>query len=337
MDPYQFAYWDQRDLATESNRCFLCGCFLGAENRSLEHVFPKWLLDRYGIRKTKVRLLNGSEITYDKLLIPCCKQCNNEHLSQIEDEVASAFKSGITAVRRLSKNTLFVWVGKIYYGLMFRELSLKSDIRDPGSVNIMDPEFLSQFSSHHLLLQYARGLVTWRSGHSPASFLFFNCEESANARFNFDYFDVVNLPFIALRIGGVGVICCLQDWGRLEKYEGDELLVRALSAELHPQQFREVAARAAYAISLLGTDVPHVPVYGPTTVEVLDPLLTGYFDEATRSEDNLESYAALLSLALHQPIEDIFDGSTTISLLDDLKGGILRLPWTVDKWKRVHL
>ncbi|MGW0833407.1 hypothetical protein [Streptomyces prunicolor] len=240
-------------------------------------------------------------------------------------------------MRSLSKDTLFVWVGKVYYGLMFRELTLKSNLRDPKSENIMDPEFLSQFSSHHLLLQYARGLVSWRSGHSLASFLFFNCEESTNARLNFDYFDVVNLPFIALRIGKVGVICCLQDWGRLESYEDDKILVRALLAELHPQQFREVAARAAYAISLLGTNVPHVPVYGPTTVEVLDPLLTGYFDEATRSEANPESYAALLSMALRQPVEDIYDGSTTLSLLDDQEGGILRLPWTVDDWKRVHL
>ncbi|MEU6677670.1 hypothetical protein [Streptomyces sp. NPDC046925] len=338
MNFNEFPYWHERDLATEVDRCFLCGCYLNTENKSLEHVFPKWLLDRYGIRKTKVQLLNGSVITYDKLLIPCCKQCNNQHLSKIEVDVSAAFKYGRAGVQTLSKDALFIWVGKIYYGLMYRELTLRSDIRNPGSESIMDPEFLRMFSSHHLLLQHARGLVNWRTGYSPASFLLYDCQESTgNARLNFDYFDVVTLPFLALRIGKVGVICCLQDWGRLENYQDDELLVRAQAAELHPQQFREIAARAAYAISLLGTKVSHIPVYGPSSVTVLDPKLTDYFGEAPKPEDDPASYAALLATALRQPIEDVHDGITTLSLLDDQEGGILRLPWSVDEWKRVHL
>jgi hypothetical protein len=43
---FDFAYWHERDWATDPDRCFLCGCSLNAENKSVEHVFPKWLLDR---------------------------------------------------------------------------------------------------------------------------------------------------------------------------------------------------------------------------------------------------------------------------------------------------
>ncbi|MCZ1001471.1 hypothetical protein O1M63_30905 [Streptomyces mirabilis] len=332
-----FIYWHERDLATEVDRCFLCGCSLTSTTRSDEHVFPQWLLDRYGIRKNKMQLLNGSNITYDRMLIPCCRKCNNEHLSKIESEVSSAFSKGLSGVESLSRDTLFVWVGKIYYGVLFRELTLRSDLRDPNSLPIMDSEFMRLYATHHLLLQYARGVVNWREGYCPASFLFFRCQESSNRRLNFDYFDIANLPFVAIRVGEVGIVCCLQDWGQLAAYEDDPILSRADSAKLHPQQFREVAARSAYAVSRIGTEVPHVPVYGPTAVTIMDPMLAGFYENLDLAEHDPESYAGLLSHALRQPIEDLYDGSSTVSLLDDGEGQIQQLPWSVDEWVRVSL
>lgn len=332
-----FIYWHERDLTTESDRCFLCGCPLTHLNKSDEHVFPRWLLDRYELRKTRIELLNGSTITYDRMLIPCCRECNNEHLSRIEEKVSTAFSRGLPEVQQIPKDTLFAWIGKIYYGVIFRELTLRSDLRDPNSAAIISPEFLRLYHSHHLLLQHARGVVNWGEGHSPASFLFYRCQDSSNPKLNFDYFDVLNLPFIALRIGKAGIVCCLQDWGRLENYQEDPVLLRAQAAELHPQQFREVAARGAYAVSRIGPVVPHTPIYGPTSVTVMDPLMADFFDNSAYAEHDPAFYAGLLAQALRQPVAELHDGTDTVSLLDDQEGGILRLPWPADKWTNVHL
>ncbi|MGW0668334.1 hypothetical protein [Streptomyces sp. NPDC002746] len=240
-------------------------------------------------------------------------------------------------MEEIPKDVLFSWVGKIYYGVMFRELTLRSELRDPHSPPIMDAEFLQLFHQHHLLLQNMRGVVNWISGHSPSSFLFFKCQVSKNPSINFDYFDVANLPFIALRIGEVGLVASLQDWGQLENYTEDPLLSLASSMNLHPQQFREVAARAAYAVSRIDLQVPHTPVYGPTAISVLDPGITDFYEGSSIADPDENSYVGLLSLALRQPDEELRNGTSTLSLLHDGQGQPIELPWSVDEWRRVTI
>lgn len=48
----------------ESNRfdessCFLCGTNLNKTNRTLEHVFPKWIQKKFDLWDQKISLLNG--------------------------------------------------------------------------------------------------------------------------------------------------------------------------------------------------------------------------------------------------------------------------------------
>src|SRR6185437_5829167 len=61
--------------------CFLCGRRLGIRNRSDEHVIPRWVQDRFGLWNERLNLLNGSSIPYRQLTVPCCRTCNNVHLS----------------------------------------------------------------------------------------------------------------------------------------------------------------------------------------------------------------------------------------------------------------
>src|SRR3979409_15634 len=69
-----------------ANRCFYCNKLLKS-NHSKEHVFPQWLQDRFGIRDKTITLINGTRIQYAKLTVPCCKPCNNVHLSKLENRV----------------------------------------------------------------------------------------------------------------------------------------------------------------------------------------------------------------------------------------------------------
>ncbi len=78
--------------------CFLCGCSLGVENRSEEHVIPKWLQKRFKLLDQRLVLLNGTSIPYKQLTIPCCKPCNNKHLAPIENKVKLATSRNASAV-----------------------------------------------------------------------------------------------------------------------------------------------------------------------------------------------------------------------------------------------
>ena len=64
------------------DRCFLCGKKL--KRKTVEHVFPKWLMNDFDLWDQKITLLNQTKINYRQLIIPCCKECNNVYLSKVE-------------------------------------------------------------------------------------------------------------------------------------------------------------------------------------------------------------------------------------------------------------
>jgi len=101
--------------------CFLCSAGLPADRNTDEHVIPKWVQERYKLWNQKLTLLNNTTIPYRQLTIPCCKTCNNVHLGKIELEMQKACVAGAEAVRALPIETLFIWAGKILYGLLYRE------------------------------------------------------------------------------------------------------------------------------------------------------------------------------------------------------------------------
>src|ERR1700730_12701608 len=74
--------------------CFLCSAPLRSKNRSDEHVFPKWLQNRFNLWNQRLDLINLTSIPYRQFTIPCCKTCNNVHLSKIGDIVRAVVESG---------------------------------------------------------------------------------------------------------------------------------------------------------------------------------------------------------------------------------------------------
>ncbi len=77
-----FAYATERDMALDHDHCFLCGLALSENTRTVEHVFPQWLLADFDLHNQKINLLNGSSIRYRSLVIPCCKDCNTFWLAR---------------------------------------------------------------------------------------------------------------------------------------------------------------------------------------------------------------------------------------------------------------
>jgi hypothetical protein len=63
--------------------CFFCGT---AAPTTREHVLPRWAFGK-DPRKWFTTTINGQSQSYDKSTVPCCQQCNNEVLNEIEKTV----------------------------------------------------------------------------------------------------------------------------------------------------------------------------------------------------------------------------------------------------------
>jgi hypothetical protein len=63
--------------------CFFCAA-VGPATR--EHVLPRWAFDK-DPREWFATTINGQSQSYDKSTVPCCQQCNNEVLNEIEKAV----------------------------------------------------------------------------------------------------------------------------------------------------------------------------------------------------------------------------------------------------------
>src|SRR5882672_7861173 len=172
--------------------CFLCGRRLTSTNRTDEHVFPKWVQSRFSLWNQKLTLLNGTQIPYRNLTIPCCRACNGKHLSAIENTIKAATLKGYRAVSELDPLTLFLWLGKIFYGLLYKELFLVRDRKSGCKTAIADKRLLKAFSLHHLFLQAARLPFEFQAA-LPASLFIFKIDAPNDKRFQWDFRDSLHL------------------------------------------------------------------------------------------------------------------------------------------------
>lgn len=222
--------------------CFLCGVRVENEEETREHVFPKWLLHHFDLWDTRITLLNGTEIPYRSLVIPCCKKCNNEHLSSIEEKVKAGFFGGAGKMRQVDRETLMLWILKIFFGLVYRELFLPLERKYPSKGTIVTPEDMEQFQLLHFMLQACRVPMRFSQIESdiPASIFVFDVKEPANALLRFDYKDDITFKTLYLRMGKVGVLVAF-DMGA-QTYEGYNFFPKYQSHSLHPLQFAELGA-----------------------------------------------------------------------------------------------
>jgi hypothetical protein len=308
------AVWPGETQIFSENACFLCGIDLTSETRTDEDVFPRWLLGEFNIWNARLDLLNGTSIKYAQLKIPCCGTCNNEFLSRIENKVRTAYAGGYEAVCALDRDILFLWLAKILYGLMVREMYLPLDRRDKSSGPIVEPDFLSQFRMLHYLLQAVIERVEWEG--NPASVLLYRTQASETPERNFDFADGPFGPFLSMRLGTVGIIAVLQDWGALEAHAWAQL-TWAKELELAPLQFREVMAIGRFWAYKFN----RVPNYlvdqrdGRGHVTVIP--LGGLSAKSLWDEFDHEEYAHMLAASLGVSVDRVHVGDQLRTFLRD--------------------
>jgi len=309
---YNNALQESDNHKYDSSHCFLCGVKLIPSNKTKEHVIPKWLLKQYDLYDQNYILYNGSTIRYRHLTIPCCKKCNSKYLKSLEDKVKEFHDGGFEKFASIDKETLFYWLGKIYYGLIYRDLSLKNKLSDPNSDTIIDKQFIKQFESHHIFLQGIRKRHRF-NGFVPWSIFIVNTQQPSDISEQWDLMDnsiVYNnrvdeskiTMFISLRMGDIGLVCALQDGGSLEQLK--DIFSNFFSIVLHPIQLREFAAMACYKSTLFNRTPKYMSISGNDGMtETTQMPLAGLSTKPLFDNGNPADCAIFLSEYLQLPLD----------------------------------
>ena len=245
MSMQNFESWFNRE-ANNENICFLCGTILDSSNKTKEHIFPKWILQKFNLWKTPIKLLNDSYFNYRSATIPCCQGCNNNSLSSLEKEIQTGIDSGYDYfVDNVSKESIYKWCQLIFYKILYKEQFLRDDIKLKDSKNIISEKQFDFLRLNHLFLRSIDKSVEFVD-FSPGSI--FTCRlktSNTDPSSNFDYMDAVPEQCFAIRINDIGIIVMLADSGLQELIKTEEYS-QYLSHTLAPIQFRNLFAKCLY-------------------------------------------------------------------------------------------
>jgi hypothetical protein len=291
--------------------CFLCGARL-RDNRSQEHVFPAWLQHRFGLWDQTITLLNGTTIPYRQLTIPCCTRCNTHYLSNLEACVNQAVTTGASAVRAMDQLTLFLWVTKLFYGVLYRELFLPVDRRARRLDPIM--RHLEPFELIHHFLQAIRVPTVFRSSDAPfpGSIYVFKVQAPREHRAHFDFRDDIEHQTVFLRLGSIGILAAF-DFGA-QAVEGRRFFGRYARYSLHPMQFEELGAFFFYKARLFNRR-PTVLLAesGPGgRAMVVVPPIAGMSGGPVFGSWNPQHFAEVLSVFTKTPLHTLHPQPTKI-------------------------
>ena len=282
--------------------CFLCSRPLRTKNRTQEHVFPRWLQNQFQLWNQSLTLINGTSIRYRQLKVPCCRTCNNEHLSSLEDRVGSAVLNGPEVVRALPELDLYLWLGKIFFGVLYKEYLLTHDRTNPKSRQIVPRELLEQLDLHHLFLQAARVEIEFHG--SPGSVFVFRLQVHRHLQLLFHYGDSLSLT-AACRMGNVGVLASFADGGMVKRLM-EPVVQEYYERELHPLQFDELTAQLIYNVLRQQRTAKSVTIESPSGQIVSIPNLPGFSLKPWFAPWVQEHYARVLAQILGVPLDTVY-------------------------------
>ncbi len=319
MEETQTKYNPFDKMTFTYDKCFLCGHELTVDNQTEEHVYPKWLQNMFDLWNKELVLLNGTSIKYRHLKIPCCTACNGRMSELFEKPIERSVNGGYDEFIGLDRNTTFLWLNKLSYGMLFKELSLDLSRKEPERGKIFSPEYLRENRMQYLFLQTILTKASY-SG-SPYSMLIFRIDP-CNIE-NYWAFDNPFLKTFFIRMNDIGIIAHLMDNGFNEAYflQFPEM-ERLMHVSLHPIQFAEICGKFLYKSSLFYRNPAYVMVMDDEHKPemILSPSLSGY----GYSDWSQKEYAKTLSY-LWEPygirMNDIYiSDNEVLSFLYDEKG-----------------
>jgi len=240
-------------LHFDNETCFLSGKDLQSADESIS-VFPEWILDRFTLKDKKFRMLDQvTGIRYGELKLPCSPEVKNA-FNTLEEEIQTAFTNGYEEIKKIDEQKLFLWMGKLVYGVLYNDLTLEMSRTEKKEKNFkMSPLLRKRFGKFHLMLQSLMVPMEFR-GLKPWSIQIVKLKYS-NDTFNYKD-EPIRLNF-SLGMNGFGIVACLQDNGAVGFMQQD-IIQKIAEKILHPIQFEELCARFLYANYLLKSNPQHI-------------------------------------------------------------------------------
>lgn len=208
-------------------------------------VFPTWMMQAFELEEKPFKLLDESFTTYKELQLPCAADAALA-FSNLEKKVELAMNSGYSAVKDLDQLSLFQWIAKILYGVVFVEIQsgMKQSILSGEQMNFSQA-LVHKFRNLHTMLQSL--LIPMEFEHrNPFTIQIFEVD---NADDTFMYRDEINTLIFSLRMKDFAIIATLQDNGMNAIFHED-ILAKLVNQKLHPIQFEEICARYFYSAYL---------------------------------------------------------------------------------------
>lgn len=174
--------------------------FSGEEANTDEHVIPMWLQRRLNLGNQTLYLPNGTRLPYKHAKVPA-KDTHNLNFSRIENRISQGI---------FEPQELYLWAYKIHLGLIYRDTTLRWDIRDPNAPAIFDR---NDFQSDIFLFQ--RLYQAWASGGkiSPSPFGSVFVVDSLTPHDRFDLIHCLITGTVAVDIGDKFILVLLWDQG----------------------------------------------------------------------------------------------------------------------------
>ena len=101
MEENRELYNFETERSFSINQCFVCGAILTDENRTEEHIYPKWLQRKFNLYNQTISLLNSTLIQYRNLKVPSYKKCNAKMREKIEKPMERAVAGGYESFKQL--------------------------------------------------------------------------------------------------------------------------------------------------------------------------------------------------------------------------------------------
>ncbi|HDR7388333.1 TPA: hypothetical protein QCX13_001555 [Bacillus toyonensis] len=311
-----------QNMKFDDKHCFLCGVELNDINGTQEHVIPKWLQKKYNLWHQTLTLQNNTKIQYRQLTIPCCKICNNVHLSVIEDKVKNAVNVGYDEFIKLDEKTIFQWIGKIYYGILFKELNIMDFTTKPIENKIMTKKRLEDYKMLHECLQSIHLPINFH-GFLPWSIFVVKLHPRVNNEHNFHFIDSIFLS-ASMQLGDIGIITNLGDNGSIKK-RMEEKIKQYHGIPLHEAQFIELVSEMIYHSFLLEKTPARFFISSGEPVEGYDiaGISTGRFSEFQQEvfsylfKTNLERIIGYSPKNIYIP-----ETNNRVTMLENLDGNI---------------
>lgn len=240
-----------------SKHCFLSGETL-ATSEDFIPVFPKWIIDEFGLSDQPFKLLNETYTAYGKLNIPCSPFIKDKYLDPLEEEIKATFLKGYKGISKIDEKKIFLWVAKIVYGLIFNEILLGLTIGSYEEEFLISPALIERFTNLHRCLQSIYKNIIF-DDFKPWSFFLFKVAEDNQHPFH--HRNEINTLTFTLQMKDFAFIMCLQDNESNTNYH-KEIYQKIKNEPLHPIQYQEFCARVFYSNYLFNSipqyDILHV-------------------------------------------------------------------------------